>query len=60
MAFVIAYLGLLVVALAERHAAAPNRETPKLRWLLLASASHLILVLAYLLRLEWVLAAAAA
>lgn len=53
MEFVIAYFGLLVVGLAELRAAVRERETGKLRLLLLATLSHLILVLAYLSRLDW-------
>jgi hypothetical protein len=56
MEFVIAYFGLLIVGLAELRLAVRDRETRKLRLLLLATLSHLILVLAYLSRLEWPLA----
>lgn len=57
MEFVIAYFGLLVVGLAELRAAVRDGETAKLRLLLLATLSHLILVVAYLSRVEWLVAA---
>jgi hypothetical protein len=59
MELVIAYFGLFVVGAVELRYALRDRGTKQCVLLLLAALCHLVLVLSYLSRLQWLLAAMA-
>jgi hypothetical protein len=59
MEFVIAYFGLFIVGAFELRDALRDGGTRQCVLLLFAAVCHLVLVLSYLSRLQWLLAAMA-